>query len=177
MAVGPIIGHADVINCVTFSPDGAYIASASDDCAVRLWSAFDGTLALGPLYGHTRFTTSVAFSPDSTHLASCSVDHSIRIWDIRKHQQSTFDPHYSARPPSLPITNQPAATALSDWVVRGDGWIINEDHSFLFWVPSELRRSLLTPWCANIISRSGTVEVDMSEALLGQRWHECYVSE
>ena len=37
-------GHTDSVNTIAFSPDGATIASGSDDKTIKLWSVTDGTL-------------------------------------------------------------------------------------------------------------------------------------
>ena len=38
-------GQNGAVNAVATSPDGAWIASGSDDATVKLWHASDGTLA------------------------------------------------------------------------------------------------------------------------------------
>ncbi len=37
-------GHQDRINAVTFSKDGSYIISGSDDCTIRIWDVLSGRL-------------------------------------------------------------------------------------------------------------------------------------
>jgi tRNA A-37 threonylcarbamoyl transferase component Bud32 len=69
------------VRSVAFSPDGQTLASGSDDKAVRLWRAADGTL-LRTLEGHTDWVRSVAFSPDGQTLASGSDDHTVRLWRV-----------------------------------------------------------------------------------------------
>jgi len=54
---------------VAFSPDGALLASASDDFTIKLWRVADGAL-LRTLTGHQEDVQSVAFSPDGTQLYS-----------------------------------------------------------------------------------------------------------
>ena len=62
-----------------FSPDGTRIASASQDCSVRLWDAAMGN-AVAMLAGHSEMVYSVAFSPDGKRIASASADSSVRLW-------------------------------------------------------------------------------------------------
>jgi WD40 repeat protein len=65
---------------VAFSPDGAQLATASDDGTARLWDAATGTARL-TLKGHTGPVARVAFSPDGAQLATASADGTIRLWD------------------------------------------------------------------------------------------------
>ena len=66
---------------VAFSPDGARVASGSEDITLRLWDV-KTVAALGePLRGHTEVVTSVAFSPDGARIASGSWDNTLRLWD------------------------------------------------------------------------------------------------
>jgi WD40 repeat protein/tetratricopeptide (TPR) repeat protein len=74
-------GHAGWVRRVAFSPDGATLASGSDDNTVRLWRADDGVL-LHTLREHASDVYSVAFSPDSAKLASASSDSTVRLWRV-----------------------------------------------------------------------------------------------
>ncbi len=74
-------GHASPARSVALSGDGKYLASGSDDHAVKVWDMASGQ-ELKTLRGHTDRVNSVAFSPDSKILASGSWDHKIRLWDV-----------------------------------------------------------------------------------------------
>jgi len=76
-----LTGHTGWVGSVTFSPDGATLASPSGDRTVRLWRVSDGVLSR-TLEGHTGEVYSVAFSPDGAILASGAMDHTVRVWQV-----------------------------------------------------------------------------------------------
>ena len=65
---------------MAWSPDGASVASGSDDNTVRLWDAASGR-ERHRLEGHSRRVRSVAWSPDGANVASGSDDNTVRLWD------------------------------------------------------------------------------------------------
>jgi WD40 repeat protein len=73
-------GHAQLIVCVAFSPDGSQIISGSKDKTVRVWDAVSGKHK-HTLKGHTDGVRSVAFSPDGLQIISGSKDTTVRVWD------------------------------------------------------------------------------------------------
>jgi WD40 repeat protein len=72
-------GHQDNVNSLTFSRDGAWLASGSSDETVRLWNLKQGKEAR--VLRHAAPVRSVAFSPDGKVLASGGEDGTIRLWD------------------------------------------------------------------------------------------------
>jgi WD40 repeat protein/DNA-binding SARP family transcriptional activator len=64
---------------VSWSPDGRYVAVASDD-ATRVWAAETGKL-LHTLLGDTDFL-SAAWSPDSSRLVTGGSDGTTKVWEI-----------------------------------------------------------------------------------------------
>lgn len=82
---GPLAlkGHSNPARSVAFSPDGKRLASASEDCTIKIWNTGTGKEVL-TLKGHSKAVVSVAFSPDGKRLASGSWDDTVKIWDMPK---------------------------------------------------------------------------------------------
>lgn len=83
-------GHASNVFDVTFSPDGALLASASYDASVRLWDVSTGQEVqefegkLGQAMRKVVFA-----SLDSSTLATLSEDGTIRLWNVRTGNEMT----------------------------------------------------------------------------------------
>jgi WD40 repeat protein/predicted Ser/Thr protein kinase len=73
-------GHEKSVNSVTFSPDGKFLASGSDDKTVKVWEV--GNWRVATLKGHRKRVYSVSFSPDGKFLASGSGDETVKVWEV-----------------------------------------------------------------------------------------------
>jgi WD40 repeat protein len=73
-------GHSGEISAISFSPDGRWLATGSEDKSIRIWDLSTGR-TLRILTGHTDLIWSLAFSPDAKRLASASQDGTLRLWD------------------------------------------------------------------------------------------------
>jgi WD40 repeat protein/tetratricopeptide (TPR) repeat protein len=94
-----LAGHSGAINMLAFSAHDAQLASASEDCTIRLWQVTDENIQLSStiLAGHTHLpdsdsfipdkkigVSSIAFSSDRNKwlLASGGEDKTIRTWSL-----------------------------------------------------------------------------------------------
>lgn len=87
-----ITGHKNPVLDLDFNPfNDNLIASASEDCYVKIWGIPEGglkenlTTPLQTLSGHKRKVGTVQFNPVANNiLATTSTDFSVKIWDIEK---------------------------------------------------------------------------------------------
>ncbi|MGE3807550.1 MAG: WD40 repeat domain-containing protein [Gemmataceae bacterium] len=73
-------GHDDAVNCLTFSADGRFLASASDDRTARVWHLQTGRECYRFEAGSG--VNATAFSPDRRYLLVASKDARVRLWEM-----------------------------------------------------------------------------------------------
>lgn len=78
--ISELAGHTEYIEDMAFSPDGAQIATASEDKTARIWSTTTGR-EVRRLEGHGQPLTRVAWSPGAGVIATGAEDGGIRLWD------------------------------------------------------------------------------------------------
>jgi WD40 repeat protein/serine/threonine protein kinase len=87
-------GHADAVTSLAFNRDGTWLASGSEDKAVKLWDAGSGK-EVRTFPGHDDVVQCVAFSPDSQRLVTVGgsgrldrLDRAtIKLWDTANGQE------------------------------------------------------------------------------------------
>jgi len=136
-------GHTETVRAATFSHNGLYIASASDDRTIRIWNA-SGRAEVQPaiaqatdieaisalimsdsrrLMGHRSSVRSITVSPDGAVIVSGSDDHSVSLWDARTSAE--------VLPPLLGHTGSVHSVAISS-----DGRIVasgSSDNTIRLW--------------------------------------------
>ena len=92
--VATTIGRYDFgLTCLSFSPDGAIIATGHENGTIMLWDVATRTLA-ATLEGHSGEVYSVAFSPNGSTLASGASDETVKLWDAATRTNfATFTVH------------------------------------------------------------------------------------
>jgi protein HIRA/HIR1 len=84
--------HEGPVNCVRWSPNAQFFASASDDSFVLVWDQSEVNTsenkehwrAVLSLRAHTADVKEVAWSPDGKVLVSGGIDNDIFVWDIMR---------------------------------------------------------------------------------------------
>jgi ribosome assembly protein 4 len=89
-----LTGHQQPINCVVFSPDGQYIASASFDKSIKLWNSVTGKF-MHSLRGHVEAVYMCNWSADSRLLVSASKDSTMKVWNVSTGKMSVELPGHS----------------------------------------------------------------------------------
>ncbi|KAJ1300351.1 hypothetical protein OPQ81_005171 [Rhizoctonia solani] len=200
---GSLDGHSDWVRSVSYSPNGALIASGSYDGTIIVWNAYTGEKALPPLTAHSNWVFSVDFSPDSTRLVSSSKDRTIRIWDIQTGDM-IFELLHGHAHPIRSVEYSPDGTRIlsraddmsvrihdarspderphsgcevGEWSMNKDGWVMDDESRLLVWVPGDLRKALMSPNTVKcMVAPQGHVRLTFDNTRMGESWAQSYTS-
>jgi transcription initiation factor TFIID subunit 5 len=74
-----LIGHSGPVFGASFSPDGRFLVTASEDTTARLWS-LDTYTNVVCYRGHNYPVWDIEFGPYGTYFATASHDRTARLW-------------------------------------------------------------------------------------------------
>ncbi|MEM7345594.1 MAG: WD40 repeat domain-containing protein [Chloroflexota bacterium] len=74
-----LAGHRKTVTWASWSPNGDYVVTTSDDHTARVWNVATGQLQ-SILTGHSDKVTQAVWSPDGQRIATASEDNTIRIY-------------------------------------------------------------------------------------------------
>ena len=85
------LSHNDSVNDVAFSPDGKFIATASEDKTARTWYAYTGKEIID--LPHDSSVNTVGFSPDGKYIATTAGYKTAHVWDADTGKEITSMSH------------------------------------------------------------------------------------
>ncbi|KAF9385381.1 hypothetical protein CPB97_004860 [Podila verticillata] len=145
--------HTNEVWCVSFSHDGRFLASASADSRIIIWSiqTFEPVFILR---GHASKVTCCAWSPDDTKILSTGLDRMVKLWDVQTETLlRTFQKHSET------------ITCLA-WLPEGDRFVsgcdkkmllMNDQGDVRYTWPWPVRDVAVSPDGRTLIATGGTI--------------------
>jgi WD40 repeat protein/transcriptional regulator with XRE-family HTH domain len=121
-------GHTDWVWNIAFSSDGQWLASASLDSTLRLWSVPDGQ-PIHVFEGHTHDVFGLAISADSQWLVSTGKDYTVRLWNLQGGQNLKTWRGYTGGIHSLSLSSDDQILVSSGQSETIQLWQVQRDHN------------------------------------------------
>lgn len=89
----PIIEHEGYVYSVSYSQDGKYLLTSSEDKTAKVWDSLTGCLLRNFKDGHSEALECASFSHDGKRVLTGSNDHTAIIWDVESESVLQILPH------------------------------------------------------------------------------------
>ncbi|CCO33973.1 Vegetative incompatibility protein HET-E-1 [Rhizoctonia solani AG-1 IB] len=173
-----VAGPFDEAITWVFSDDSASVIVGFLDGRIEVVDLHSGRAALHLGSAGATWVQMIAQSTDRLLLASahCQELHPspmLRIWSVREPPLSlqlsashshTFD-HAS-----------PLSHIYAQCRTREDGWLVDDHHNLLLWIPSDMVDLGFSLFASLIITHSGILQVPKQRLLVGKQWAKCYIN-
>ncbi|KAF9439113.1 hypothetical protein BGZ76_011351 [Entomortierella beljakovae] len=147
-------GHNKEVWYISFSHDGKYLASASQDSRIIIWN-LETFEPLSTLEGHANEVARCAWSPNDSQLLTAGFDKTVKLWDVQSATlRSTFQRHNDA------------VTCL-EWLPDGERFVSGGEKTlFLMTTAGDVIRSWQFPVRDLAISADGKKLVVIGGAII-----------
>jgi len=166
-------GMPAAVRGVSYSRDGRYLASCSDDQTVRIWDAFTGETMLRYYRGHSHAVTAVAWSPDGTTVASGDSSGVVRVWDAVTGQTRLSYQGHKARVAALAWSTSGYGLVTASWDGTVQVWVAHTGETRLSYRGLPWHgESLCRKWLGMAIAPGGARIASAGERQPVQIWEE-----
>ena len=147
--IATLEGHSGSVRSLSFSPDGSWLASGSDDGTVRLWNCASG-VSIVAVKGHFQSVYSISLSlllSQSTSIPS-STGTILRHWD--GNTDGSFPtlntkPGWSLSKKALSVSLHESRDPSRHYYLQST--VINNSHVPLLWLPVDTDQILMDTFC------------------------------
>ena len=119
-----LTGHAKKISSVSYTPDGKYLATGSEDSTLKVWDVGSGKCltTISDIIVGMQGETSIIYSPDGKVLTTLHKDNTIKLWEVASRRcvkiltpKTTGHPALPGDIRSIAYTPDGRCLAVADW--------------------------------------------------------------